>query len=89
MCIRHSDSNPLTLAKLDGDVTVEIPAGVREYVILTGTATPAHAEVTLTDKKGNALGTSKVKPYTLIAVPENAKSLTVSGVADIYEIIGR
>lgn len=83
------DSNPLTLAKLDGDVTVEIPDNVKEYVILAGTATPAKAEVTLRDKKGNALITSKLAAYTSIRVPENAKSLTVSGSADIYEIIGR
>lgn len=83
------DSNPLTMAKLDGDLTIGIPANVSEYVILAGTFAPADAEAVLADKNGNTVGACKIGTYTLIDVPEGAVSLTISGRADIYEIIGR
>ncbi len=83
------DSNPLTMAKLDGDLAIEIPDNVSEYVILAGTSVPANAEVSLAGKDGDIIDTIALKPYTLINVPEAAALLTIRGRADIYEIIGR
>ena len=81
------DSNPLTMTKLDGYISIDIPANVKQYVILSGTSTPANAEVTLTDKNGSELSKTTVKPYTVVSVPEQAGKLTINGNADIYEII--
>lgn len=83
------DNNPLTMVKLDGYITVEIPENVKEYVILSGKPTPDGAVVTLTDKNGKIISTNMLNPYTLIGVPAEADKLTLKGNAEIFEIIAR
>lgn len=79
------DSNPLTMAKLDGSLTIEIPSDVKEYIILSGKS--GNATATLTDKNGKTISTTPLKPYSVIKVSNAAHTLTLNGNSEIYEII--
>lgn len=83
------DSNPLTMANLDGHITIEVPENVKEYIILSGKAANGSATAVLKDKSGNTISSNAVKPYTSIAVPAEASTLIIEGNGEIFEIIAR
>lgn len=84
------DENASTACLLDGSVTIDVPEGTKEYVIMTGhSATPPM--LTLIGGNGDTVASSPLKDTfaTITLADYGVSKLRISGRVSVYEIIRR
>jgi hyaluronoglucosaminidase len=81
------DLNPSTAYRLDGQLEITVPAGVKGYTLLMS-APESAMTIKQYDKKGKLLAESTAATaFAKVDVADKAATITIDGNADIFEVI--